>query len=173
METQRFLSSLSRFFLTDRILRKVESWALQPISSEGQRPCFFPSAVSEGGMLWKEVGAGREEGAQARGSRCDQWGCCTSFCEWKAFRSLEPGQLFVNEDSRSGVVCGTYRKTHRGCNSAKICSDAQMKSVAMVTEMHHICLKLCVTASLFPRKCVCLFIYLSVCQPSCWFLKLL
>lgn len=48
-----FLVFPSSLFLTNRILRKVESWVLQPVGSEGQRPCFFPSAVSEGGMLWK------------------------------------------------------------------------------------------------------------------------
>lgn len=155
-----FLVFPSSLFFTNRILRKVESWVLQPVGSEGQRPCFFSLSRERGWDVMKGGGGG-EEGVQARDGRCDQRGCCTSFCEWKAFRSSEPNQLFVNEDSWSGVACRTYRKTHQGCDSAKISGDARKKSVAMVTEMHHFCSRLCVIALLFPRKCVCLFIYLS------------
>lgn len=55
-------------------------------------------------------------------------------------------------------------ESHQGCDSAKICGDAGKKSVAMATEMHHFSSRLCVIALLFPRKCVCLFIYLFISQ---------
>lgn len=148
-----FLSFLPFFFLPERILSKVKSLALQLISWEERCPCYFH-------QQWARVGYGR--GAACAG-RCDQWGCCTSFCEWEAFFSSERGQLFMNEDLWSSAACRTYQNA----SGLRLCQNKWWRSEEVSCHGYKnasfLSEALC-NRFPFPRKCVCLFVYLFIYQ---------